>query len=241
MSIAGETLDYGPCAFMDHYDPETVFSSIDVRGRYRYDNQLRIAQWNLARFAETLLPLLNEDREKAIKQATEIVEAFWDRAEACWLAVMQRKLGLQQSRSGDRELIQQWLTLMHNAQADFTLTFRRLVAAATADEPRQPLSELLGDSPNLANWTMAWRQRLADETVSSEAVSERLRRANPAIIPRNHQVERALTAAVTNSDFDPFHTLLARVTQPFESGGESRPEARPPAPEERVLQTFCGT
>lgn len=163
MSIAGETIDYGPCAFMDDYDPATVFSSIDHGGRYRYENQLRIVQWNLARLAETILPLLDDDQEKAFSQATELVEAFYPQAEECWLDVMRRKLGLKESRPEDRELVESLLTLMQEAKADFTLTFRSLWKSILAEEAPSELIDLVGTSAKVENWFQPWRQRVLSE------------------------------------------------------------------------------
>lgn len=241
MSIAGETIDYGPCAFMDNYDPATVFSSIDHSGRYRYDNQLRIAQWNLARLAETLLPLLDDDQEQAIKQATEIIEAFLPHAEECRLDVMRRKLGFKESRPGDNELVESLLTLMHEAQADFTLTFRSLWKAMVPAEPPSELTDQVGTSGKMVEWFKSWRQRVLSEGVSSQEAAERLRTTNPALIPRNHHVERVLSAAVTKGDSAPFHHLVEQLAKPFEASADTVPEAAPPRPEQRVTQTFCGT
>ncbi len=241
MSIAGETIDYGPCAFMDDYDPATVFSSIDHGGRYCYENQLRIAQWNLARLADTILPLLDEDQEKAVHEATEIVEAFYPHAEQCWLDVTRRKLGLRHARPGDRELVETLLALMHEAQADFTLTFRGLWKAIVATEPPSELTDLVGESARLDEWFKSWRQRVLSEGVSPQQAAARLRATNPALIPRNHNVERVLAAAVKERDLAPFHHLVERLAKPYEATADALPEARPPRPEQRVTQTFCGT
>jgi uncharacterized protein YdiU (UPF0061 family) len=240
-SVAGETIDYGPCAFMDAYDPATVFSSIDRGGRYRYENQLPIMQWNLARLAETLLPLLDQDQEHAIRQATETVEAFQPQAETCWLDVMRRKLGCQETRAGDRELVESLLVLMHDAQADFTLTFRSLWKAISAAEAPSGLTTLLGASERVNEWFQSWRRRVLDEGVSPSQAAERLRTTNPALIPRNHMVEQVLTAAATAGDFAPFHHLVDQLAKPYEPSADSAPEAVPPRPEQRVTQTFCGT
>lgn len=241
MSIAGETIDYGPCAFMDDYDPATVFSSIDHGGRYRYENQLRIVQWNLARLAETILPLLDDDHEKAASQATEIVEAFYPQAEECWLDVMRRKLGFAESRPDDRELVESLLALMHEAQADFTLTFRCLWKAILPEETPSELTDLVGASVKVEKWFQSWRQRVLSEGVSSQEAAERLRTTNPALIPRNHNVEQVLAAAVTDGDFAPFHRLVDQLAKPYEASADKVPEAEPPRPEQRVTHTFCGT
>lgn len=241
MSIAGETIDYGPCAFMDAYDPATVFSSIDHGGRYRYDNQLRIVQWNLARLAETMLPLLDDDPEKAVSQATEIVDAVYPQGEACWLDVMRRKLGLTESRPGDQDLVESLLALMHESQADFTLTFRCLWKAIAAKETPGELTDRIGSGDKVDEWFRSWRQRVLSEGTSPQEAAERLRTTNPALIPRNHNVQSVLTAAVTDEDFAPFHHLVERLANPFDASADTAPEAVPPKPEQRVTHTFCGT
>ena len=241
MSIAGETIDYGPCAFMDDYDPATVFSSIDHGGRYRYENQLRIVQWNLARLAETILPLLDDDQEKAVRRATEIVEGFYPRAEESWLDVMRRKLGLTESRREDRELVESLLTLMHEARADFTLTFRSLWKSILAEETPSKLIDLVGASAKSEKWFQSWRQRVLSEGVSPQEAAERLRTANPALIPRNHKVERVLATAVTDGDFAPFHQLIEQLAKPYVATADEALEAEPPRPDQRVTHTFCGT
>ncbi len=241
MSVAGETIDYGPCAFMDHYDPAMTFSSIDHGGRYRYENQLRIVQWNLARLAETMLPLLNDDQDKAVTEATEIVEAIYPQAEAFSLDVMRRKLGFHQSRSGDRELVETLLALMQRSSADFTQTFRCLWKATASEETARELTDRIGTSEKADEWFRSWRTRLLSEGVSHGEAAERLRTTNPALIPRNHQIERVLAAATTAADFVPFHELVDRLANPFDADADAMPEAAAPDPEQRVTQTFCGT
>lgn len=241
MSVAGETIDYGPCAFMDHYDPAMVFSSIDHGGRYRYENQLRIVQWNLARLAETLLPLLNDDQDKAVTEATEIVEAIDPQAEAFWLDVMRRKLGFHDSRPGDREIVESFLTLMQQSSADFTQTFRCLWKAIESEETPRELTDRLGTGAKVDEWFRSWQARLLSEGVSQVESAERLRTTNPALIPRNHQIERVLASATDAGDFKPFHKLLDRLANPFDADADTAPEAASPDPEQRITQTFCGT
>jgi len=206
MAISGETIDYGPCAFMDSYDPRTVFSSIDHGGRYAYANQPVIAQWNLARFAETLLLLIDPVADTAVGLATEVLEPFVEQFEARFLAGMRRKIGLSSAADGDAGLVRQLLTTMHRAQADFTLTFRRLALAAESDSNEQ-LRETFGGSSELEGWLGQWRARLAidPQTVAQRVVG--MRAANPAFIPRNHRVQAALDAAY-GGDYSLFHTLL---------------------------------
>jgi serine/tyrosine/threonine adenylyltransferase len=239
MAISGETIDYGPCAFMDSYDPRAVFSSIDHGGRYAYANQPVIAQWNLARFAETLLFLIDPVADKAVELATEVLEPFVEQFEARFLAGMRRKIGLSSAADGDAGLVRQLLTTMHQAQADFTLTFRRLALAAESGTHAQ-LRETFGDSPKLEGWVEQWHARLA---IDPQTVVQRglgMRAANPAFIPRNHRVQAALDAA-DGGDYTLFHTLLGILRRPYDEQPEVSEYGRPPQPSERVLQTFCGT
>jgi uncharacterized protein YdiU (UPF0061 family) len=242
-AISGETIDYGPCAFMHAYDPATVFSSIDHYGRYAYGNQPRIAQWNLARFAETLLPLLSEQEEAAVEEAQDALSAFGPAFEAAWTGGLRRKLGLATAREGDAALAHDLLKAMVVNRADFTLTFRRLALAldpAAADE-RGPRT-LFADPAAFDAWAEAWRRRLAEEPPMPEAArAEALRAANPAVIPRNHLVEAALAAAQERGDLGPFEALLQAVSRPFEERPEGDPHAAPPAAPEQPYVTFCGT
>jgi uncharacterized protein YdiU (UPF0061 family) len=241
VAISGETIDYGPCAFMDHYDAKTVFSSIDHAGRYAYGNQPAIAQWNLARFAETLLPLLDSDDGKAIELATAVVKSFMPVFDAGLLARMRRKIGLATEQESDVKLISALFETMTSASADFTLTFRRL--AQSAEEPASDASllELFEPSSGIADWLRRWRERLTSEPRNAAERATNMRRVNPAFIPRNHRVHAALEAASTHADLGPFHRLLKILEHPYdEQSGHSEFE-QPPAPGERVLRTFCGT
>ncbi|KAA0012936.1 YdiU family protein [Billgrantia pellis] len=240
-SISGETLDFGPCAFMEQYDPKMVFSSIDEGGRYAYTNQPWIAQWNLARLAETLLPLIDADSERAVGVATELLERFPDRYEAEWLTVMRAKLGLEREETGDRTLIESLLDAMHKGRADFTQAFRHLAHAADSREGDTAFGELF-ERPEVAEgWLASWRERLTQEPLSEGERARRMRMANPAFIPRNHRVQQALTAAMDEDDFGPFETLLEIVTRPFDDQPGREEYARPAEPTERVFRTFCGT
>jgi len=227
MAVSGETIDFGPCAFMDAYDPAKVFSSIDHGGRYAFANQPNAATWNLARFAETLLPLLGEDADRAIAQATEVLGSFPARFAAHWHRGMRAKLGLEREEDLDITLIEGLLDAMHRLQADFTLTFRGLcsdVVPAGAED-----------------WERQWRARLGRERRSPEARTLAMRAVNPAYIPRNHLIERVIVAAVEREDFAPFAELLDVLERPFEEQARFAAYADPPLPEERVLRTFCGT
>ncbi len=239
MAISGETIDYGPCAFMDHYDPATVFSSIDTHGRYAYANQPRIAQWNLARFAETLLPLIDADRNRAIARATEVVNAFPEQYERHWLKGMRAKLGLVSEEEADLNLATGFLTAMEGKKVDYTLAFRYLADGALGQE--EPIRALFGDPSAYDIWSGHWRARLARETVVPSVRAQAMRRANSAFIPRNHRVEEALSAAVERGDYAPFETLLNILAHPFDDQPEFAAFAEP-APEGRgCYRTFCGT
>src|SRR6187399_2408401 len=208
IAISGETIDYGPCAFMDNYDPNTVFSSIDHGGRYAYDNQPAIAQWNLARFAETLLPLIDSDAGKAVEIATAVVKNFMPVFDARLLACMRRKIGVASEKEGDVELVRDLFATMQSASADFTLTFRRLARCAADPGNDASLLELFPSSSGITDWLRRWRERLASEQQNAAERAANMRRVNPAFIPRNHRVEAALEAASTQGDFGPFRKLL---------------------------------
>jgi uncharacterized protein YdiU (UPF0061 family) len=242
MSIAGETIDYGPCAFMDSYDPATVYSSIDSFGRYAYGNQPHIAQWNLARLAEALLPLLAEDQEAAVEMANEALGKFAGRFEAAYAVGLRRKLGLFHERQDDGALAQDLLDRMAGNGADFTLTFRRLSDAAVSTHGDAAVRSLFTDPTAYDAWAASWRRRLADD---GEATGERraaaMRAVNPAFIPRNHLVEEALSAAVDNGDLSTFEKLLAVLSSPYDDQPPHRLYAEPPRPDQIVRQTFCGT
>ncbi|UHD17735.1 protein adenylyltransferase SelO [Thiocapsa bogorovii] len=241
MAISGETIDYGPCAFMDAYDPATVFSSIDRGGRYAYGNQPGIAQWNLARFAETLLPLIDGASDAAIQQATDLIRSFFGRYEEHWTAGMRRKLGLASSEPDDVDLIHGLLDVMKASGADFTLTFRRLCDAAADPRADSGVRDLFVDPQAYDAWSAQWRARLERDPQTPAERAERMRQTNPAVIPRNHRVEQALNAAVEQNDFGPFETILHVLARPYEDRPELAGYTEPPQEKERVLRTFCGT
>ncbi len=240
-ALSGETIDFGPCAFMDAYDPATVFSAIDQFGRYAYANQPGIAQWNLARFAETLLPLIDSNLERAVELASVTVSAFSDRFEEHWLAGMRGKLGLLCAKDGDRDLIDGLLEAMHANAADFTLTFRRLCDAALDEEADAGVRALFVEPKAYDAWAPAWRSRLTHEGLNPRERNQIMRSVNPAYIPRNHRVEQALEAAVERDEFAPFDELLAVLSRPYEDQEGFESYASPPKEDERVVQTFCGT
>ena len=230
MALCGETIDYGPCAFMDSFDPSTVFSSIDHQRRYAYANQPVMAHWNLARLAESLLPLIHENRETAIELAEDLLKAFEELYKSKWLAMMGNKLGLTKIEEKDEEMITELLDLMHEYSADYTNTFLDL------GQKELPAEEFY-ISEDFSKWHNRWVERLQQEGGDSFAL---MRSVNPTVIPRNHKVEEALQAA-ERDDLTPFHHLLEAVTNPYESGEYLKPYQTPPNPKEKVLQTFCGT
>jgi uncharacterized protein YdiU (UPF0061 family) len=248
MTVSGETIDFGPCAFMDSYDPATVFSSIDAHGRYAYANQPPAAQWNLARLAETLLPLIDTDGDRAVQLANEALGEFSGLFDEHWMSGMRAKLGLMTSEQGDLELVRAWLELMQRNHCDFTLTFRRLCAAAEnmaadaanadADADMRALCDRPGD---FDEWAVGWRRRLAREPQTGAQRADSMRRINPAYIPRNHRIEQAISAADDRQDFGPFEELMQVLARPYEDQRNFEAYERPPQPAERVLQTFCGT
>jgi uncharacterized protein YdiU (UPF0061 family) len=240
MSIAGETIDYGPCAFMDAYDAATVFSSIDSQGRYAYGNQPRIAHWNLVRLAETLLPILGDDEDKALAEAKEALEGFAPRFGNALLSGMRKKMGLFTEHEDDAALIQDLLNVMAAPSADFTLTFRRLSDAAGPDG-NDAVRDLFADPVSFDTWAARWRKRIATEPQDDATRRVAMRAVNPAYIPRNHRVEEVIQAGVERDDFAPFEQLLTVLSTPFEEQPTFERYADPPQPHEKVHKTFCGT
>jgi uncharacterized protein YdiU (UPF0061 family) len=241
MTISGETIDYGPCAFIEAYDPGAVFSSIDSHGRYAYANQPLIARWNLARLAEALLPLIDPDHpEQAVARVTEVIDAFPARYEHHWLNGAREKLGLTRSEEGDAALAQDWLSLLQAQSIDHTLAWRHL-AEAVADEGLR-LQALFEDTRPLLDWLSRWRQRAALEAAAPSERATRMRRASPAYIARNHRVEEALAAASMDGDLAPFHRLLDVLAQPFDERPGLESYLAPAPPEvTATYRTFCGT
>jgi uncharacterized protein YdiU (UPF0061 family) len=240
MSIVGETIDYGPCAFMDAYDPGTVYSSIDEHGRYAFFNQPPIAQWNLARFAEALMPLLSEDQDSALQQARQEIDTFRPRFEAAYAAGLTRKLGLHEQKPGDLQLAEDLLDRMAQNEADFTLTFRRLSDAAEDRRNDGAVAALFAKTMSFEEWAEMWHERLSSESSGTTERGAAMRAINPLFIPRNHRVEQAIAAAL-NGDFVPFETLVTVLAKPFDDQPQFVQYAEPPRPEDVVRQTFCGT
>ena len=235
-SVAGETIDYGPCAFMDAYKPDTVFSSIDQGGRYASANQPRIAHWTMARFGETLLPLLAGDSDAALAIANETLATYQGLYGHALLAGMRRKLGLFTEEDGDGALAQGLLDAMTEGRADFTKTFRGLDPDSDAE-----VRPLFAEGAAYDAWAAQWRERLAREPQHASTRVAAMQGVNPAYIPRNHRVEAALAAAIDHDDYAPFEEMLAVLARPFEARPEFADYAEPPPPDEGVYKTFCGT
>ena len=233
VAISGETIDYGPCAFMDAYDPETVFSSIDLKGRYAYGNQPNIALWNLIRFAETLLPLLHDDEAEAVKLAQDAISDFIGLYQKNWLAGMRAKLGLFNDEPEDESLFQGLISLMQKFRADYTNTFRAL----TFNTPEETV---LFGMEEFDQWHELWQARLGRQQASKESQKQLMRSSNPAVIPRNHRVEEALEAA-ERGDYSVMKRLLEILSKPFAHTPEQVVYTEPPKPSACTYKTFCGT
>jgi uncharacterized protein YdiU (UPF0061 family) len=240
-AISGETLDYGPCAFLDEHEPGKTFSSIDHGGRYAFANQPRIAQWNLARLGEALLPLLADDEDEAVRLATERLERFSSIFAAAYGRVLRAKLGLAREEEDDVALAADLLGRMASNGVDHTIFFRRLCDAAVDPVADERVASLFAEPGAFHDWSQAWRRRLGREDALPEARARAMRLANPAFIPRNHRVAQVIEAAIRRSDFAPFETLVRVLERPYDDQPELAHLADPPLPEERVLRTFCGT
>lgn len=239
MTISGETIDYGPCAFMDHFAPDTVFSSIDKQGRYAYQNQPSIAQWNLARLAEAILPLFGEDTEQAITQATEILEAYPEQYTQYWLQGMRMKMGLQTEDGDDLALANDLLAAIDGQKVDYTLLFRHLADVLHKDEFIYSMFE---DSSAIKKWVARWKDRIARDVNDTEESFTLMNNVNPIYIPRNHKVEEALEAAVSNEDYSKFEILIETLSKPFQLQDGKDEYAQPAGKEFNTsFRTFCGT
>ena len=234
VSIAGESIDYGPCAFLDSYDPNTVFSSIDQQGRYAFGRQPAIMQWNLTRLAESLLPLLHQDRQQAIAIAKDSLRAFAGLYQRLYWDTMRAKLGLQSAMSSDEDLISDWLQLLQRNDADYTNSFLTL----SSDYSDQ---QGLYQSDEFMDWRTRWRERLQAESKTPEVTTELMRAHNPQVIPRNHLVEQALTAAQEDGDLQSLNDLLAALRQPYSVKADRSAYQEPAPPSATKYQTFCGT
>lgn len=246
MSISGETIDYGPCAFMDAYDHQQVFSSIDRYGRYAYNNQPSIALWNLTRLAETLLPFLADQVEEAVEIAKQILDSFIETYQRAWLDGMRIKLGIfnfsDETVNDDKALIDELLDIMNSNKSDFTLTFYYLSGLSeNAGEKDETIKGLFKNSPQFDNWIKKWRLRLKEESCDNNERKNKMRTVNPVYIPRNHQIEAAIRAAEDHGDYSVFNRLHDVLQRPYhEQNGKER-YMLPPEAHEIVKQTFCGT
>ncbi|TDL32675.1 YdiU family protein [Jeotgalibacillus sp. S-D1] len=234
MTISGETIDYGPCAFMDKYDPSTVFSSIDVQGRYAYGNQPMIGGWNLARFAEALLPLLHDDQEQAVKIAQEAISEYPAIYERQWLIEMRKKLGLFNEESGDKSLVEDLLDLMKKHEADYTNTFRALSSEINEKSG-------LFDTEEFSEWHQRWQERTGRQSESNASSRQLMQDNNPAVIPRNHRVEEALSAAVDKEDYGVMEQLIQVLANPYTQSPEQKDYCTGSDPSHGPYRTFCGT
>ena len=240
--VSGETVDYGPCAFIDEYHPESVFSAIDKKGRYAYQMQPAIVQWNMARFAETLLPLLSDNEETAVALATEVVRSVQPLYEQAWLARMRAKVGLYSEQPEDRSLLEDLFIAMDSNDVDFTLFFRNLCTAVAEPLQAHGCAQLFANPQAWFDWAERWAARLALEpNTNSQERTQRMRAANPAVIARNHRVQQALDKATLSADFDEFHRLRRILAEPFHDHPADADWLAPPAQEEVVQNTFCGT
>ncbi|WOT05833.1 protein adenylyltransferase SelO [Shewanella youngdeokensis] len=239
MTISGETIDYGPCAFMDHYDANALFSSIDQEGRYAYSNQPAMAQWGLARFAETLLPFISDNTDAAIAAATEAVKGFWPVFKLHWLNGMRAKLGLTTAADGDEALCEQLLASMQSQNVDYTQLFRQLAVALT--QAGSDADNLFTDPALFIKWKQTWLNRLEQEPIPPTKRAKMMDAVNPIYIARNHQVEAAIEAAEQHNDYVPFEALLAVLAQPY-SPQVGKDDYSLPAPASfGAFTTYCGT
>jgi uncharacterized protein YdiU (UPF0061 family) len=238
-AVSGETLDYGPCAFLDAYDPSTVFSSIDRQGRYAFGNQPKITSWNLARFAEALLPILAPDEAGAIEVAQVCLASFPARFRRDWLTAYRGKLGLVTEEDGDAALIEELLAWMHSNQADFTRTFRGL--RPDMDPPATVAQDSAAPDPRFLEWHRRWAGRLERQGLPLPRVLDVMAGQNPVIIPRNHEVQAALDAASQRQEWAPFHALLTALQTPYREDGAPESLSQPPPPGTPRCRTFCGT
>jgi uncharacterized protein YdiU (UPF0061 family) len=241
MSISGETIDYGPCAFMDEFDMNTVFSSIDMYGRYSFGNQAAIAHWNLARFGQTLLPLVSEQDQEAPQQLEEILDSFPHRFHEYWNKKIHFKLGLIKENKNSTELVQTFFMLLQQHKPDFTNTFRLMAKAIDSKTYQEQLLQALGNQKSSEQWISDWLSYIKHQGTDLNTIKIKMNSVNPAYIPRNHLVEQAINAFVEQQDNTLMNELLSVLKHPYEQQKNTKHLQQPPSPEERVLQTFCGT
>ncbi|RQD68621.1 MAG: YdiU family protein [Tindallia sp. MSAO_Bac2] len=243
MAISGETIDYGPCAFMDTYHPSTVFSAIDYYGRYAYGNQPSIAGWNLSRFAETLLPLIHQEEKKAIGKAQEVLAEYSSLFRSYWLDGFRKKLGIMEEAAADVKLIEDLLHVMEKKEMDFTNTFRELTLRSmeTAKNFQEKQEREETKNPEFEKWLQGWKKRIADQKKPAEEIAGLMKKSNPSIIPRNHRVEETLRAAVKQQDYRVMEELLKALADPYAYTSDQEKYAQLPPKMDTPYQTFCGT
>ena len=239
-SIVGETIDYGPCAFMDEYNPSTVFSSIDAHGRYAFGNQPLIAQWNMACFANSLLGLIDKDTEKATSKAQKVINNFPNKMSEAVMSVMCKKIGLDSTKTNSQEALTKLLRIMLDNKSDYTLTFRYLSEIIKGKRDSSFKQQFL-EHNQISNWLKEWKELIKDQDLAKKEIILSMESSNPVFIPRNHLVERAIEAAVENNDFSEMKTLLTILSKPYEEQSKYGEYMKPPKPLEVVHQTFCGT
>ena len=239
-SIVGETIDYGPCAFMDEYNPSTVFSSIDAQGRYAFGNQPLIAQWNMACFANSLLGLIDKDTEKATSKAQKVINNFPNKMSEAVMSVMCKKIGLDSTKTNSQEALTKLLRIMQDNKSDYTLTFRYLSEIIKGKRDSSFKQQFL-EHNQISNWLKEWKELIKDQDLAKKEIVLSMESSNPVFIPRNHLVERAIEAAVENNDFSEMKTLLTILSKPYEEQSKYGEYMKPPKPLEVVHQTFCGT
>ena len=239
-SIVGETIDYGPCAFMDEYNPSTVFSSIDAHGRYAFGNQPLIAQWNMACFANSLLGLIDKDTEKATDKAQKVINNFPNKMSEAMMSVMCKKIGLDSTKTNSQEALTKLLRIMLDNKSDYTLTFRYLSEIIKGKRDSLFKQQFL-EHNQISSWLKEWNELIKDQNLAKKEIALSMESSNPVFIPRNHLVERAIEAAVENNDFSEMRTLLTILSKPYEEQSRYGEYMKPPKPLEVVHQTFCGT
>jgi len=239
-SIVGETIDYGPCAFMDEYNPSTVFSSIDAHGRYAFGNQPLIAQWNMACFANSLLGLIDKDTEKATDKAQKVINNFPNKMSEALMSVMCKKIGLDSTKTNSQEALTKLLRIMLDNKSDYTLTFRYLSEIIKGKRDSLFKQQFL-EHKQISNWLKEWKELIKDQNLAKKEIALSIENSNPVFIPRNHLIERAIEAAVENNDFSEMKTLLTILSKPYEEQSKYGEYMKPPKPLEVVHQTFCGT
>ena len=239
-SIVGETIDYGPCAFMDEYNPSTVFSSIDAHGRYAFGNQPLIAQWNMACFANSLLGLIDKDTEKATDKAQKVINNFPNKMSEAMMSVMCKKIGLDSTKPNSKETLTKLLRIMLDNKSDYTLTFRYLSEIIKGKRDSLFKQQFL-EHKQISNWLKEWKELIKDQNLAKKEIALSMESSNPVFIPRNHLIERAIEAAVENNDFSEMKTLLTILSKPYEEQSKYGEYMKPPKPLEVVHQTFCGT